>query len=278
MKKNNCLLLALLVAATLLVSGCQLALENTNVSEDRFVGLNVLLMNEWPEYTAFRQEPHEPDGYLLTIHHDVTSEGAPLIGSQIDDHFNDIHLEYKHSTLGDQIDAEPANSVASYSISGTLYIHEAQFSEEPILSLESVYQRSDGTLYAMEESSMGQYAGNLNGLTLSISQDSRATNGTQEISESLYAEVTVKTAVPASSIVLIEMDASNAELRRQTLGEDTDITVFSDAAWALLEEHLVDGAVRRTAVNLLSSDASATVFLSDGSGVCLPITYTLNIP
>lgn len=278
MKKNNYLILAMMAAAVLLLSGCQLALEDAAAPKDRFVGLNVMLMKEWPDSTESRLEPHEPDGYLLTIYHDSDSDGVPLLDSKIDDHFGDIHLGYKNSSLDGTIDEYPANSADSYSISGTLYIYEDLLSEEPILSLENVYQRSDGTLYAVEDNSMGKYAGKLDGLTLSVSQDSRLKSDTQEISESISVALNVKAAIPASSIELIEMDASNAELRRQALGEDTEIAVSSDAAWALLEEHLVDGTVRRTAVNLLPSEASATVFLPDDSGACMPITYNLNIP
>ncbi|MCH5287287.1 MAG: hypothetical protein J1E43_07690 [Christensenellaceae bacterium] len=278
MKKNNYLLLAMIAAVVLLLSGCQLALEDVTASNDRFVGLNVVLMKEWSEYTESRLEPHEPDGYLLAIFHDFDNDGALLTDSQIDDHFVDIHLGYKHSTDGDLSDEDPANSAISYSISGTLYVYEQMLPEEPILSLENVYQRSDGTLYAVEENSMGKYTGNLNGLTLSVSQDSRIKSGAQEISESVFAELNVKAVIPASSIELIEMDANNVELRRQTLGESADIAVSSAAAWVLLEEHLIDGSVRRTAINLLPSEASATVFLPDDSGVCIPFTYDLKIP
>lgn len=278
MKKNNCLLLAMLMAVALLLSGCQLALEDGSARQDRFVGVNVVLMRDHEEYSDAPQRPHEPNGYLLSLLHSIDDEGAPHIGTEVDEHFNDVHVSYKSSTQGDQFDAESANHADTYAISGTLYIEEAMLPDAPVLSLENVYQRSDGTLYAIEENSMGKYAGSLDGLTLTISQDSRVTDGAYQVGETVRIEVNVRAAVPAASIVLIEMDENNMELRRQTLGEIFDVSVAADTAWALIEERLVNGAVRRTALNLLPREAFATVLLPGEDGVCLPVTYTLDIP
>ena len=275
MKRNNCLLAALIMSMVFLLSGCRLALDDSGAATERFVGVNVLLLSEWLEDDAPRYEPHEPDGYLLAIIHDVGSEGEPIVGSDIDEHFADIHMNYKSFSSGDwsEIGRDPTSE--TYSITGTLYVDEGTLPEEPLLILESVYQRSDGTLYAVDDGGMSKYSGSPNGLTLSLSQDSQVSRGHQTISQSTSIEVSVKAVAPCLSAALIEMDGSNAELRRQTLGVETDVTVSADVSWALVEEYLADGTVRRTAINRQPADSFVTVYRPGDNGLCLPVTYTV---
>lgn len=266
MRKNRLRLPALMLALALTLGGCRLAREEIAAQgADRFVGLNVVLTKDPWQDDVPRSEPHELDGAALIIPSRYDGEtNESYIGAEFGDCFADVH-QGVHVT----------DDSVSYSISAKMYVCDDQRPEGGILRLESVYQRPDGSLYAIDAGS--SYSGTLAGLGYTCSERSTVTGPDDKISDvSTSVQLDIVAGDPAVSAVLIEMDSDSAEIRRETLGDARDLILSSGAAWALLEERLEDGSVRRTACNPPFEDAVVRVLRSGGDGICVMEEYYLN--
>lgn len=261
MRKAKYSVLVLLLTIALLTGGCQLAREDLETpSADRFAGLNVKLISAYGES---RIEPHEIDGYALTIPLTQEENGSYVVGGDIGECFGETHLAIKDT------EAEGRE----YSISAKMYLCVEQIPQNAYLAMESVYQRPDGTLYAVDTG--GNYSGNIAGLTHERTEKSKQTDENGETrSESMHVRLELVKAVPATTVLLIEMNEKNEEITRKTLGEENIVPLSSDAAWALVEEHLEDGTVRRTAVNQPFDEAVVSVCLPGENGICRPVDYS----
>lgn len=261
MRKAKYAVLALLLTLALLTCGCQLAREDLETpSADRFAGLNVKLVSAYGES---RVEPHEIDGYALIMPLTQDEDGSYVAGGDIGECFGETHLAIK----------DTESEGREYSISAKMYLCVEQLPQNAYLAMESVYQRPDGTLYAVDTG--GNYSGSIAGLTHERTEKSSQTdeNG-KAYSESMHVRLELVKADAASSVLLIEMNENNEEITRRTLGEETIVPLSSDTAWALVEEHLEDGTVRRTAVNQPFDEAAVSVCLPGENGICRPVDYS----
>ncbi len=260
MKKISFLLLALLTALAL--AGCQLAIEEESISADRFAGINVVLKTGWNPDEPSRSEPHEVDGYPFLIALRTDENGESYIASDIGECFSEAHVAIKTTDEGEE-----------YSLTGVLYLEQSKIPTGATLMLESVYQREDGSLYAVSTGS--NYGGHLTGLGYDRTDSHTFTDEKGEKrGETTTLHLDVREGAPIESAVLIAFSAENEVLSRQPL-DDEDLTVSPDAAWALLVETLTDGSTRRTAFNAPFDDTSFEVHLPGENGMCGVRTYRI---
>ena len=145
-----------------------------------------------------------------------------------------------------------------------------------MLSMEHVYQREDGTLYAVDCGS--NYSGALDGLGLKISETHTETDvSRKKTSVTTTVKLNVEYDEPTVSAVLIEMRGTDTELHRHALSGEKEIWLSSEAEWALIEEMLADGSTHRTAVNGPLGGQSVEIRTVNSSGVCVPHTYSLRV-
>ena len=128
-------LIAYLAVLTLLLSACQADRQEPLPSPDRFVGVNVIAVQEDQPLDASRAEPHAPDGLCLLIPLDdaPTSEATPI-----------GRLENMRFTV------DSSDSGMTYSMSADLYVENELSASVTAIRIERVYQLEDGTLYAVD--------------------------------------------------------------------------------------------------------------------------------
>ena len=268
-RKYAALLLALVLAAGL--GGCQLALEEAAVSRDRFVGLSVLISDGMShsvkdgEYFD-RFQPHEVDGELLISRRWTDENGEEHIGDEYGEWFDatksGVHVK---------------DDSVEHTVESTLYLYEEILPPGVLLICERVYQREDGTLYAV--SGGHNYSGQLDGVGLAISESYTTidANGKQ-ISEKTTIKLNVKYEACVLSAEAVEMSGTDGEIARHELTGQDEVWISPEAEWVMVEEKLNDGTIRRTAVNGPLNRAYFTIRKSDYQGVCIPHTYTLRVP
>lgn len=263
-KKIRIVLLVLCVCAAL--SGCRLALDEQTRASDRFVGFSVLLRDAFSDSPSVdRRLPHEVDGRLLIVF-TASENDQTYVASESDEWFSDVRLHVKTTEAGEE-----------YFLSGSLYVWEEQFPSNLILEVEHVYQREDGSLYAVDNGS--NYSGMLSGLEIKISEDVQTTDMDGK-SLSLFCEATLSVVGydPPASARLIEISADGETTAVHALSEGTEIWLSPDAEWVLLEETLSNGSVRRTALNAPLDETGFELFWPEENGVCVPTSYTLRQP
>ena len=260
MKRNNVALWALLIALALLLSGCALAREEMEPeAKDRFVGLNILI-ESGDNYTD-RNEPHELDGQSMYCAMVYDENGEHHVGSDLTECFANAQLA-----------VNVTDEESEYSMSAELYIYPEQIPRDAFIRCEHIYQRSDGSLYAINTGN--NFGGILTGWAYKVSESYSATAPDGTISgETISLHVKIVGCVPSRSATLIEMDDANTELRRQPLDEESYVSVSTDASWVLVEEHLLDGTTRRTAMNAPFDQSEITTYLEGEQGLCLPKSY-----
>lgn len=265
MKKNRINSWKAFVAAlicALSVSGCRLALDERTESAERFVGISVILSDGGE---LKRNEPHEPDGQLLISPVETNETGDAVVVSDAGEWFSDVRFSYHV-----QDDGEERN------IEGTLYVCPDLLRSGVILMAEEVYQRADGSLYAINGGH--NYSGSLGGLKIDLYQTHDITNEQGDaLSESCRVTLQIKAEARMLSAEIIEMDADNREIRRHTLADQEEIPLSSETQWALLSEVFADGTVRRTALNLSFEDDSVEIRRADEQGICIPCSYQLTV-
>lgn len=277
MKKSKWALMCLLGLCMLALSGCRLALEEKAVSRDRFVGASVILRDSFGSANGCedRSQPHEPDGELLIVKFEEAEDGVPRIGSEESECFTEVKNNYHVK------DFESAKG-ESFNVEATLYLCEEKLPPHARLEMERVYQREDGTIYAVDGGTSYALSGQdirMGSLGFSLSESWKA-----ESSEGLAEEftVSVKLNVKAEkevlSAALIEMDSANQEIARHELAGEEEVCLTPAASWALMEETLADGSIRRTAVNLTDGEGNVTVRWTNSKAMCIPMRYKLLTP
>lgn len=270
MKKAKYAFLILMLAAAVMLSGCQLALEEKEFSQDKLVGISVRLsdsatrFNNHKEYVD-RRQPHEPDGAMVWLKTGYDEDGAVMSGAEYDDNgwFEPVHLSVNVSDEGEE-----------HTIETAMYLAKDMLPENPLLEMEHVYQREDGTLYAIDNGST--YSGELNGLGLMVSQSHTVTNpdGTKK-QHTTKIKVNVWYEEVVLSAEAVEMKGTGEEIARHQLTGQEELWVSPETEWILVEETLDDGRTRRTAVNAPLDKETFYVRKANESGVCIRETYTV---
>lgn len=260
MKNKSWALLILALVCAALLSGCQLALPENEESADRFIGLSVILSNG---SETDRHIPHEVDGQVLILPIETNEIGEVLLMSDSGEWFSDVHMSIHTKDSGEERKME-----------GTLYVCDELVKPGVILKAEEVYQRADGSMYAVNAGH--NYSGHLSGLTMDISQSHTTTDSEgNETSESCHVTLRILSEAQVLSAELIEMNSSNQEIARHTLDEQTEIILSAEADWALLSEALADGSTRRTALNPPFEEADVEIRRANEQGVCVPRSYKI---
>jgi len=266
MKKAKYAALPLLLVSALLLSGCTLALNEKEYSRDRLVGISVGLSSSYGAKTG-RYEPHEPDGEVIRLNMYTDEEGVTYGGAEYDsDWFEPVRLHVHSKDEGEE-----------YTLETTMYLAEDMLPSQPYLSIERVYEREDGTLYALAGGH--NYSGHLDGIGLTISESYSATgaDGKKKTSKTTI-KLSVAYDVKVVSAEAVEMKGTETELNRHVLTDQEEIWVSADTEWILVEETLADGTVRRSAVNGPLDGETFFVRFANEQGVCVRQTYRLRTP
>lgn len=263
MKKNKWIVLAALALCMALLTGCQLALKENSDQTDRFAGLSVRLTGS-SDYD--RYEPHEVDGQVMIVPLGTNETGETFVMSDFGEWFSDVHLHVNSTDEGEE-----------YTISGTLYVCDELIPSGVILKAEEVYQRPDGSMYAVNGGH--NYSGHLSGLKIDINQSRTATDTEgKKSSESCTVTLRVEKAEHVILAELLEMDADNQEISRHILNDQFEIPLSAETEWVLLHETLKDGSVRRTAFNAPLEEENIVIRIPNELGVCVPHGYRLVPP
>ena len=272
MKKAKYAFLILLLAAAVMLSGCQLALEEKEFSQDRLVGISVRLsgsaarFDNWKEYVD-RRQPHEPDGAMVWLNWYTDENGESYNGVEYsgEDWFESVHLSVHVSDEGEE-----------HTIETAIYLVKDMLPDDPLLEMEHVYQREDGTLYAIDNGS--NYSGNLEGLGLTVSQSNTVTkpDGTKK-QHTTTIKLSVKYEEAVLSAEAVEMKGTGEEIARRELTGQEELWISPETEWILIEETLADGRIRRSAVNAPLEKETFFIRRAGESGVCIRESYTVRI-
>lgn len=133
MKKG--VLIALLAALIMMLGGCQSARKEAPAS-DRFVGMNLVTIREGIDEN--RSNPHELDGQYLLAPFAYSDDGEQYTKAVTNGPYSNKNFSYGETDNGKE-----------YTIRVDLYIGDLLIEPGDTLYLEQVYQRADGTFYAV---------------------------------------------------------------------------------------------------------------------------------
>lgn len=270
MRKAKYSILLCMLAAALLLSGCQLAREEKEYSQDRLVGISVRIENSFDSGSGEgyfdRRQPHEPDGALVWLKTGYDENGVPMSGAEYDEDgwFDPVHLHFTTTDEGEE-----------HALETTLYLAEELLPEHALLQMEHVYQREDGTLYAINGGS--NYSGDMDGLGLKVSSSYATTFEGEKKSKTISIKLNVKYEKIVLSAEAIEMKGTGEELARHALTGQEEIWVSSDTEWVLIEETLSGGVIRRTSVNGPLDKETFVVRTANEQGICIRRSYRLRV-
>ena len=128
-------LIAFLAALMLMLGGCQSARKEGPAS-DRFVGVNLVALQEGADED--RSNPHELDGQYMLAPFAYSDDGEQYTKTVSNDPYSNKHFSYGETDNGKE-----------YTIRVDLYIGDLLIEPGDVLYLEQVYQRADGTFYAV---------------------------------------------------------------------------------------------------------------------------------
>lgn len=267
---------ALTVCTLMLLSGCQLAREENHAAvPDRFMGISALLQTE-KQFSAApdgeyvdRAIPHDIDGTPLYLEITQLETGEDCMGINSGDWFTDIKQHFRTADTDDE-------QSESLTIEATMYICAEEMSFFPYLTLERVYQRTDGTLYAVDCGC--NYAGSLDGLSLSMSESRTVSAGEgSSVLEATEIKLHVRERLKADEVRILAMrDLSVIE--SFTVQTESEIYLPAGTEWVLIEEVLSDGSILRTAYNEPLDDTAILLYTVCENGVFLPQPLTLHLP
>lgn len=270
MKRIKYAMLPALLAALLALSGCRMALDERTGEQNRLVGLSITVTDGYD--SAYdtngvnRLQPHEPDGAVVRLCFETDENGDAILYDFSDGRFDPPQMTY-HVTNDDSV---------AYSLETTLYLIESRLPERPILRVESVYQREDGTLFAINGGH--NYSGVLDGVGVTLSESCTTTDASgRTIAESTTLKLNVRYEAEVVSASAVEMRGADEALTRHELGEQENIRISAEAEWLLIEETLADGSVRRSAINAPLADAQCSVRIAGEAGMCIPKSYRFEV-
>ena len=270
MKKANFVILSLLLAAALLLSSCSLALDEQKYTRDKLVGISVKLgssqrIHAENERTGSRYEPHEIDGHMIRLNMYTDEDGVTFGGAEYDDSdwFEPVHM-HVHSK----------DSGTEYTLETTIYAAEEMLPDEPYLQIERVYEREDGSLYALAGGH--NYSGSLDGIGLTISESWSKTDAD---GRKKTTGTTIKLNVKYDEVVLsaeaVEMKGTGEEIARHKLTGQEELWISPETEWLLIEETLNDFTIRHTAVNGPLNNETFFLRMPETSGVLIRENYKI---
>jgi hypothetical protein len=154
-----------------------------------------------------------------------------------------------------------------------MYICSEEFESTPYLTMEHVYRRADGTVYAMDCGS--NYGGHLDGLSITLQESgtfSDSTGGRRQ--HTVRVKLNVKERARVEQVRLFDMRGTEV-VGEIMLGSDSEVWLLPDTEWVLMEERLSDGSVRRTAFNRPLDSTQIELFTVCENGVFIPQRITL---
>lgn len=270
MKKAKFTALCLLLVSALLLSSCRLAMDEQEYTRDKLVGISVKLGSGSVINSGGinRYEPHEPDGQVIRLNMYTDENGVTFGGAEYDDSdwFEPVHM-HVHSK----------DSGTEYTLETTIYAAEKMLPSDPYLQIERVYEREDGSLYALAGGH--NYSGSLDGIGLTISESYSTTDADGQTKTSA---TTIKLTVKYDEIVLsaeaVEMKGTGEELARHQLTGQEELWISPETEWLLIEETLADGRIRRTAVNSPLNNETFFIRKPVLPGVLIRETYKIRTP
>ena len=146
-----------------------------------------------------------------------------------------------------------------HSITGTLY------SSAEILRFFRVYQTADGRIYL--DGSGNGYSG---GAGFSITEDrtwTEHTGSTVTQEETFHIGISVEKPSTVSEVAVKYFNEQDTLLETQMFdgtGDSVELSLPAGTAWALIEEHTVEGEAVRTVYTPGGSDRTHTVWFPDG--------------
>ncbi len=264
---------ALLVCALCMLGGCQLAREDEEaVSQDRFAGISVHLLTDFAfnysggEDYVDRSIPHEADGRNFYLEISQTETGETVHGLSADDCFTDLAKLFK------MVNTEEEQS-EEVQLEATMYVCPAEFEGTPYLTLEHIYLREDGTLYAVDCGS--NYGGSIDGLSITLKEDHTFLDTSGNIVQSaMQVKLNVKARMKVEKVRLLAMSGTNS-VGEFIIGNEEEVWLLPDTEWVLMEETLSDGSVQRTAFNRPLDGTVIKLFTECEDGIFIPQRITL---
>lgn len=265
----------LLICALSMLSGCQLAREEEAAeSKDQFMGVSVHLLTDFEfnrspdgEYVD-RSIPHEPDGEPLCLEISRGEDGEAIRSMNTGKWFSDL------KTYFNTVDTDEERS-ETVGLEAVMYICPEEFEGTPYLTLEHVYRREDGTLYAVDCGS--NYGGHLDGLSLSIKESNTFSDSAGNRRENtVEVKLNVKERSKVEQVRLYAMRGSQS-VGELILGSEEEVWLVPGTEWALMEETLSDGSILRTAFNQPLDGTHITLFTVCEDGIFIPQHITLRM-
>ena len=294
-------LIALMLIACVMLTGCQLATDEVNgdglLNEDRLVGVVVTTEHlDLFDIEAFlKDNPQALKGGSIgsvgpeyqnriyaqeKIEHSTTEDGVPCTTIYYNfDHMEGIQLlAYRTQTVLEDgsILAETTMCTSTEGIyearmgngmnEGTIFVPEG---EEAHFFTNPVYQDSDGRLYL--EGGTGISMQEMQGSMWQTITEKRteSENGQETASEEYGFKICVKAVTVTERVAIIQMSGANTLLERQEFDPNEmpeTLTPVEGCAYLLVEEYVGD-AVSRTMIE--PDDRYLTVYIKSDQPYCV---------
>ena len=273
MKKAKFTAVCLLLVSALLLSSCSLALDEQEYTRDKLVGISVKLgssqsVHNSNKLTGSRYEPHEVDGKMIRLEFGTFENGDQYIGPAYDDSgwFEPVRFTLHSKDEGEE-----------YIVETTIYASEQMLPSDPYLQIERVYEREDGSLYALAGGH--NYSGSLDGIGLTISESYSKTDADGKTKTTATTiTLTLKYDAVVLSAEAVEMKGTGEEIARHKLEGQEELWISPETEWILIEETLNDFTIRRTAVNGPLNNETFFIRMPDTSGVLIRENYKIRTP
>lgn len=153
-------------------------------------------------------------------------------------------------------------------LTGTIYLEEG--AAERVFYFNPIYQTSDGQVYLVPGDGMSFGGGLAGSAAHRINAEHTQTENGNGMSYSCEIAVTMETAAPAREVRIYHMRSDHQILRCDVYSADqipAEISPARDSAYLIVEEHTADGSIRRALYQ--SSDSSIPYFISWKNGICI---------
>lgn len=259
--RRKLLLLPLFLACALLLSAVSLARPEPEGYEDRFVGFHIV--NDSRSTSLPDYEDGNWSFYAGT---------RVLWGTKTGDYYEFPGLPGKNCFLEWLYEGgEPCLSYCSQLAGTHLVMGDKQsitatlYSSAEVLRFFRVYQTADGRIYL--DGSGNGYSG---AGGFAVTEDRTWTERTGDAitrEEAFHIKVSVEKAPAVTQVVVKCLDAGDALLDTQAFdgsGEGAQVALPAGTAWVLVEEHMAEGEVVRTAYTPGDEENTHMIWFPDG--------------
>ena len=272
--------LALLLCAALLLTGCSLAQpEPAAPHEDRLMGVYLVPWTagedlredeNWEEYGAFQVDTefgalNIPQRILRGVqdadHRELVFPGLSGYAVTVAEYTNEAgSCTTSYNDLADSsFHVLSTDAGTSYEISGTLYVGDLP--ESTTWSVYHIYAMEDGTLYLNGHGN--SYSGSPTGFGTTLTENVDTTvNGEETGSVSTKVEVHVEYRPQPRKLEVLQYNAAGEEIERCEIPvkpENATVSWNPGAAWAVVAETTSDG-MRYTLVSPAAEGEEQPVF------------------